>query len=305
MRSDPKITFLIPFYGNSSQQLRFLKDTINSVLKQTRDDWRIIVADDASPVQGVNELIDSFQDSRIQLKRNEKNLLSAGNWNRWVPSIETEFYSILHADDELEPEYTEEMIEFLSKNSEVDAVFCDAITIDSAGKKMFSLIDLVKKFIAPKGQYELIGQDGVLKLLNGNFIFCPSVCYRASSMKQHKYDPTGRFKYMPDYEYWFRVLFAGARLAKLNKTLFRYRRHQQNTSQEGIKALAWFDEELNLRAWVKQEAALRNWSLVVKAASSSSIVLLRLLYDLAWDLISLRLKAAQKKAKFFITVWFK
>ena len=61
----------------------FIKDTIQSILNQTYQDWELIVIDDCSTDNSV-EVIKSFKDDRIKLIVNEKNLGLAATVRRGI-----------------------------------------------------------------------------------------------------------------------------------------------------------------------------------------------------------------------------
>ena len=104
--SSPTITFAVPFYEN----LAFLGQAIESVLRQSRDDWDLILVDDNPRDQGARQLIDRYNDSRIRYFKNTQNLGLAGNWNRCLDLAETDLVTLLHADDVLTETYAELMI---------------------------------------------------------------------------------------------------------------------------------------------------------------------------------------------------
>lgn len=51
----------------------YIKETIQSILDQTYQDWELIIIDDCSSDNSV-DIIKSFKDDRIKLIVNEKNL---------------------------------------------------------------------------------------------------------------------------------------------------------------------------------------------------------------------------------------
>src|SRR2546423_1034940 len=71
------LTIAIPFYKGQA----YLRLAIESVLRQSSSDWRLIVCDDG-PEPGTAEVVAAFADPRIRYLKNERNLGMAGNWNR-------------------------------------------------------------------------------------------------------------------------------------------------------------------------------------------------------------------------------
>ena len=72
----PLVSVCIPAYNNAA----YIKDTIDSILRQTYTNLELVICDDNSKDDTV-EVIESIKDSRIKLIKNEKNLGMSGNWN--------------------------------------------------------------------------------------------------------------------------------------------------------------------------------------------------------------------------------
>src|SRR5436305_10450701 len=102
--ADDRLTIAIPFYKGHT----CLRAAIASVQRQMSPTWQLVVCDDG-PEMGTRELVASFGDSRMRYIRNERNLGMAGNWNRCLQVAETDLVNLLHADDELLPNYVEAM----------------------------------------------------------------------------------------------------------------------------------------------------------------------------------------------------
>ena len=65
----PLVSVCIPAYNNAA----YIKDTIDSILRQTYTNLELVICDDNSKDDTV-EVIESIKDSRIKLIKNEKNL---------------------------------------------------------------------------------------------------------------------------------------------------------------------------------------------------------------------------------------
>ena len=61
------------------------------------------MVDDAGPDPEACELVAGYADDRLTYVRNETNLGLAGNWNTCLRIAETEYVTLFHADDELDP----------------------------------------------------------------------------------------------------------------------------------------------------------------------------------------------------------
>jgi glycosyltransferase involved in cell wall biosynthesis len=88
-----KVTIVTPTYNNEID----IRMCINSILKQTHEDFELIIVDDCS-TDGTSEIIKSFQDRRIKYIKNEKNRGSAESRNVGIRASDGEFIFFIDAD---------------------------------------------------------------------------------------------------------------------------------------------------------------------------------------------------------------
>lgn len=100
-----KFSITIPAY-----KAKFLKESIESVLAQTYDDFEIIIVNDASP-ENLTSIVKSFEDSRIRYYVNEKNCGAVNvvdNWNICLAYAQGDYVICMGDDDKLLPNCLEE-----------------------------------------------------------------------------------------------------------------------------------------------------------------------------------------------------
>ncbi|MBO0697747.1 MAG: glycosyltransferase family 2 protein [Zavarzinella sp.] len=290
--ADP-LTIAIPFYKGHA----YLRLAIESVLRQTSPDWRLVVCDDG-PEAGTRELVESFRDPRIRYLRNERNLGMAGNWNRCLEVAETDLVNLLHNDDELLPNYVDEMLRAGREFPTAAAFFCRAKVIDAAGRDTFSLVDYAKRFLQPRaaGPLVLAGRSAVEALMRGNFIMCPTVCYRKSRLGSEWF--RAEWRMVLDLEFYTRLLLAGETLVGLPELAYAYRRHAANATEEYTESLLRFEEESRLLDRVAAQARDRGWPDVARVAARKRVIKVNLVYRLGRDLVRLRPGAFARKVGF-------
>jgi glycosyltransferase involved in cell wall biosynthesis len=103
----PLITTVIPTY----RRPRLLVRAVRSVLRQTVQDFQVIVYDNASGDETgavVAEL--AARDARVRYYRQERNLGPDANFNFAMSRVETEYFSMLSDDDLLMPYFYEQAL---------------------------------------------------------------------------------------------------------------------------------------------------------------------------------------------------
>lgn len=102
-----KFSVVIPLYNKAS----YIVDTVNSVLKQTYQDFEIIVVDDGSKDDGVSRL-ETIKDPRIKIIRQKNQGVSVAR-NTGVWHADGKYIAFLDADDNWNVDYLEQISELI------------------------------------------------------------------------------------------------------------------------------------------------------------------------------------------------
>lgn len=124
----PRVSVIIPSYNHE----KYVAEAIESVLRQTYQDFEIVITDDGSSDGTVNE-IRKFKDPRIKLFTFEKNKGAAFASTNCVANSMGEYIAMLSSDDAFLPDKLEKQVRFLDEHPEVWAVFGYAKIIDEDG----------------------------------------------------------------------------------------------------------------------------------------------------------------------------
>lgn len=287
------LTFAIPFY--SGREL--LERAIQSVVAQTNSDWRLIVCDDHSSEMGIAGLCRSFADARITYCRNERNLGMAGNWNRCLDLAATSLVTLLHADDELLPEYCARMLAAAVEFPRAVAFYCRARVIDRKGRRILSVPECAKAILQVGRRLPdlLQGERSVAALLRGNFIMCPTLCYRKDLLEDRRFDSSWSF--VQDLEFTTRLLMQGELLVGLPEKLYAYRRHIGSATSRYTENLLRFREEFQVYDELERRLRQRSWFRAGRVARRKRIIKLYLAYCAGRDILSLRMLRAREKLR--------
>lgn len=289
--SQPRLTVAIPFYRG----VHYLEKALHSVLAQTDPNWMMLVCDDRGDEAGAQGVVASLNDPRVRYERNKKNLGMAANWNRCLDLAPTDLVTLLHADDELLPNYVELMRAGARVHTLAVALFCGARVIDSAGQPSFSFTDFVKRFLVPRGRGDvaLNGEMGLAALLRGDFIMCPTVCYRRSRLGARRFAPDWRSAH--DLEFFARLLLDGEHLIGFRQVGYAYRRHAENALAGYTANLVRFAEERRLYDVIARAANERQWRQAAAIARRKTMLKLHLAYVMFADLGRCRWQRAAEK----------
>jgi len=277
-----QVTITIPFYSG----LSYLRGALDSLQRQTCSDWRAIVADDAGPDPEARELVASYADDRIRYVRNDTNLGLAGNWNSCLRSAETEYVTLFHADDELEPEYVALVLDGHAKHPDAVAVYTRAHVIGESGRRMVSLPDTVKRFTAPYQRGDavvLVGDDGLASLLWGQHVFCPSISFKRALVGPEPFDR--RWRQVLDLDLLARLLLSGQHLVGLKKVGYRWRRHSSSQTAQLTKELVRFREEFAVYEEIGAKATAADWRRTARVAEQGRILRAHVLYRASASLL--------------------
>ena len=128
--SGVKVSAVIPTKNRSKE----LQRAIHSVLKQTHQEFEILVVDDHSE-ENILEMVDSFKDARIKYFKSNKIPSNANVCrNIGIQNAKGEYIAMLDSDDEWFPKHLESKLIFLLDN-EADGVFGSYLIDDGENRK--------------------------------------------------------------------------------------------------------------------------------------------------------------------------
>jgi glycosyltransferase involved in cell wall biosynthesis len=117
MMAASTVTIGIPTYNRP----HWLKRSIESALSQSITNFRLLIADNASDYR-TREIVESFDDDRIEYVRLPVNIGMTPNINRVIELTQTDFLVILPDDDLLYPDYLQSTLAILESNPEAGVV---------------------------------------------------------------------------------------------------------------------------------------------------------------------------------------
>ena len=136
MAKDIKFSVTIPAYKD-----RYLKETIDSVLAQTYQNYEIVIVNDASPYD-LDSIVHQYTDPRIRYFKNEKNCGAKNvvdNWNICLSYATGEYVMCIGDDDNLTPRCLQDFSDLIEKYPQLDLFHARSEIIDDDSNFVMTL----------------------------------------------------------------------------------------------------------------------------------------------------------------------
>jgi hypothetical protein len=262
--ADDGLLFTVPYFSGPD----LLSVLLSSMLDQTSAAWRCVVVDDsADPIAGVelDRIVAALCDERFTVVHNERTLGIAGNFERCTELARcagAELFAIVHADDELCPDYVAVVVGAHRRHPGSVCVAPAAAVIGEDGSPRWTLADAVKRRLWPRRLERLEGDVGLARLLLGQFFWCPAVSYRTALLPQPTWDD--RWSQVMDLDLYGRLLLAGGRIELERRRVYRYRRHPGTATEANSVSMLRTREESRVCDELAVAAAQRGWTRAAK-----------------------------------------
>lgn len=129
MNKKIEVTVLMSMYNTPIEQL---KEAVESILNQTFRDFEFLIIDDGANQECV-DLVKLYNDSRINLVRNEQNMGLENSLNKGLKIAKGKYIVRMDTDDIAYPERIEKQINFIKKHREYSIVGAKADFFDENG----------------------------------------------------------------------------------------------------------------------------------------------------------------------------
>ncbi|HEY6976145.1 MAG TPA: glycosyltransferase family 2 protein [Chitinophagaceae bacterium] len=207
----PKVTvFMAVFNGE-----KFIRQAINSILKQTFNDFELLLVDDGSTDNSVS-IIREYSDDRIRLLQNETNLGLFLTRNRGIEEARGKYFATLDCDDIATKRRLELQMKYFQQNKKAAVCAGRVIYIDNHSRRIGT-------------RSPLSGDQDYYKalLLFTNIFINSAAMIDMNVLKKFKY----RIGYEPaeDYDLFERIA-AEYEIGIINDFVCNYRIHSGNVS---------------------------------------------------------------------------
>jgi len=214
---DELISIIMPAYNAG----KYIKESIESVLNQTYQNWELIIIDDGS-TDNTNEAVRPFliTDKRIHYYR-QGNGKQGKARNAGIKKSKGNLIAFLDADDVWMPAKLQTQIGVLKQN-DADLVFNDVSVIDDKGNVITESCSVENRtYFGDEGLsfFFRINQVPIFTVLAKKEAILAVGCFKETDEIQN----------IEDYDLWIRMLENKSKLISISDKLGAYRRHDTQT----------------------------------------------------------------------------
>lgn len=207
--SSTLITIGLPFYNNENT----LHNTLNSIMKQSLSDWKLILINDGSRDGSHRSIPDEIlNDPRVTYINDQENRGLVYRLNQIADLCDTPFLARMDADDLIVPDRLKIQMNFLLNNPDVDLVDSALCSIDE--------------------EYQAIGIRGTepiryspVEVMLKSMLNHATIVGKTNWFKENKYN--AEFLRAEDYELWCRT-FTFSTFKRIEKPLYIVREGRVN-----------------------------------------------------------------------------
>jgi glycosyltransferase involved in cell wall biosynthesis len=233
----PKVTVLMSVHDEE----RYLREAIDSILAQSFSDFEFLILDDAS-TDSSRAIVRGYDDSRIRMIENERNLGLTRSLNRGIELARGTYIARMDADDLSKPERLGRQVAFLDAHSECAAVASYSAKIDRDS------IDV------GRARTPIDGDEIRKRLRRRNCITHGTVMMRREALQRVGcYDEA--MERAQDYDLWLR-LSEDHCICTIPELLYLWRQHGESVSVQHLEEQDRFAEMAKHNARVRRVAKL-------------------------------------------------
>lgn len=208
MNMEKKVSIIMGIYNCENT----LKESIESIINQTYENWELIMCDDCSTDNTFNiakNYADKYKD-KIKLIRNNENITLAPTLNRCLELCTGEYIARQDGDDISVEDRLQKQVEFLENNKQYDLVGTAMMSFDENGDNGIR-----------GAEVEIPSKE--------NLVYTVPFCHATIMARSYVYEKldgyrvTNYTKRCEDADLWFRFFAEGFKGYNLNEALYKVR----------------------------------------------------------------------------------
>lgn len=207
------ISIVIPSYGHE----KYIAQTLDSLLAQTRQPLEIIVLNDGSP-DDTSSAVQPYLNKITYIEQHNHGLMYT--LNRGIALCRGDYILVIASDDWLEPAALELLGAALDEHPDIGLAYGGITPVDMTGKPFRDLA----MASSPTGKHRELA-----RLITANYIAAPTVLVRRAALENA--GPFLDFTYSQDWAMWLAIALQGWSLYGVETAVACYRRHPNNLTR--------------------------------------------------------------------------
>jgi glycosyltransferase involved in cell wall biosynthesis len=203
----PIVSVVIPTYNREKD----LKRALNSILAQTISYWQVLVVDNYSS-DNTDDLVSSFNDSRIKLFKVNNEGVIATSRNLGIKHAEGKYIAFLDSDDSWAPNKLEVSLKYLEKGA--DLVFHDLFKMTKQHQKFFWRKVHTRRLKSPVFE-DLISTGNIIS--NSSVVVRKELLDRINGLSEDT-----QLLGAEDFDAWLRIAKLSEKFQRIPQTLGYY-----------------------------------------------------------------------------------
>lgn len=219
--AQPLVSVVIPTYNHA----HFLGRALQSVLDQTYPNWEVIVIDNHSE-DNTDQVIQSFNDSRITTLKIHNNGIIAASRNAGIRAAKGDWIAFLDSDDLWYPQKLDIALKGIAEDTTVDVCSTDEFLVNELTGDRSVLeygpysLSLYKELLVEGNRF-----SPSAALVRRDFLSRMDIGFRENK----------EFVTAEDYDLWMLLARAGAKFKCIRSVQGEYRIHASNSSGQIAK----------------------------------------------------------------------
>lgn len=185
------VSIVLPTYNGE----RFIRESIESILKQTYTNWELIIVNDCSSDDTL-KIAEEYakKDSRINVITNSMNQKLPATLNVGFARAKGDYYTWTSDDNMYRKDALEIMVNYLEKNKNIDLVSCNINFVSEDGAFLYTLSERTER----KSILELLKKCNV----GACFMYTKKIAQKVGEYDVNMFCAE-------DYDYWCRLALVG------------------------------------------------------------------------------------------------
>jgi glycosyltransferase involved in cell wall biosynthesis len=243
MKNNIKVSVVMAEFNTKRE---YLIQAIKSIINQTFQDFEIIIVDD-NGINNINSIIREFNDNRIRVVRNDKNMGFALALNEGIKIAQGKYIVRMDTDDLCTVDRIEKIYKFIEENPQYDAV--GSLAVEFSDNTMHGSIG------SP-------GEKTEKNIINGDMLVHASTIIKRSTLT--KIGMYKDYRRSQDFVLWSDILLNKGKLYCIDEVLFLYRVNPLDYKKRSLRARK-YEIKAKLKYFPKLKASIFDYLKIAKS----------------------------------------